>query len=95
MHLPAITAGRHVAGRNQPYYRLAFLIPGSSPLRANWRKQMRHIPTNRMYPRGRPHLSHRLWNWTGYFIVPAASSRFWRFHFSTFVFLAKWDSRNF
>jgi hypothetical protein len=48
-----------------------------------------------MYPRGRPHLSHRLWNWTGYFIVPAASSRFWRFHFSTFVFLAKWDSRNF
>ena len=55
-------------------------MPGNSPRSASWRKQIRHIPTNRMYPRGRPQRLHRLWWRTANFGG--------RFHFSIMHFFA-------
>src|SRR5712691_7081474 len=45
-----------------PYlYQLDFVTPGSSPMRARSRKQIRQRPNFRMKPRGRPQTWHRLW----------------------------------
>src|SRR3989442_4490680 len=41
-------------------YQLALITPGTSPARAYFRKQMRHIWNFRRYPRGRPQLRHRV-----------------------------------
>src|SRR2546430_11947849 len=40
-------------------YQLDFVTPGSSPISARSRKQMRQRPNIRMYPRGRPQISQR------------------------------------
>src|SRR3989344_1045384 len=42
------------------YYQLDFLTPGIFPSFASSRKQMRHNPKSRIYPRLRPHRKHRL-----------------------------------
>jgi len=41
------------------YYQLDFLTPGISPRFASSRKQIRHRPKARMYPRFRPHRQQR------------------------------------
>jgi hypothetical protein len=41
-------------------YQLDFVTPGSLPVFASSRKQIRQTPNFRMYARGRPHSLHRL-----------------------------------
>lgn len=41
-------------------YQLDFTTPGRLPRNACCRKQIRHRPNRLMYPRGRPHILHRL-----------------------------------
>src|SRR5882762_1466155 len=53
---------RHLFGQHQTSrYQLDFVTPGSSPISARSRKQIRQRPNLRRYPRGRPHTWHRLW----------------------------------
>src|SRR4029453_5753112 len=42
-------------------YQLALITPGTSPLRASSRKQIRHVWNLRRKPAGRPHAFHRLY----------------------------------
>jgi hypothetical protein len=42
-------------------YQLALMTPGTSPLKASIRKQMRHMENFRKKARGRPHSGHRLY----------------------------------
>jgi hypothetical protein len=43
-----------------PAYQLDLITPGSLPWDARVRKQIRHIPNLRIYPRGRPQIGQRL-----------------------------------
>jgi hypothetical protein len=55
-------SGEHVSngiGCDHRYHE-AFLTPGSSPLDANSRTQIRHMPKSRMNARARPHRLQRL-----------------------------------
>ena len=47
-------------------YQLDFTTPGRLPLRASCRKQIRHRPKRRIYPRERPHILQRLRTRTEY-----------------------------
>jgi hypothetical protein len=47
-------------------YQLDLITPGIWPRTANSRKQIRHSPNRRMYPRGRPHMRQRLRTRVGY-----------------------------
>ena len=51
-----------------PGYQLAFLIPGSMPVRAISLKHILHRPANLMYARGRPQRLQRLYSRTLYFL---------------------------
>lgn len=45
-----------------PPYQEDLTTPGSSPLWAFSRRQIRQIPKNRMYPESRPQMLHRLYD---------------------------------
>src|SRR6185369_5683106 len=52
--------GDRIAHHRGRPYQLALITPGTSPLRASSRKQIRHAWNLRRKPRGRPHSLHRL-----------------------------------
>ena len=52
-----------------PVYQLDFRTPGMFPQSAFSRKQIRHMPNRRMYPRARPQIPHRVYPRTANFGV--------------------------
>lgn len=80
-------------------YQLDFTTPGRLPRRASRRKQIRHNPNLRMYPRGRPHILQRLRTLTVYLRLDSrATIDFFATEFSPAAYLLPgrplYDRRN-